>query len=181
MKRIALDMDEVMADIYAKLLQYFERDLGWRPEPAAYAGKKIYDLEGADHLRSYLHAAGFFADVTVMPHSQRVVKALLKHYEIYIVTAAMEFRNSLSDKHDWLSAHFPFIHWKNIVMCGDKSIIDTDYMIDDHARNLKTFKGTKLLYTASHNLNETDYIRVNNWLEIEAFFKAELAKEGKSF
>ena len=176
MKRIALDMDEVLADIYAKLRVYFERDLGWKPKWENYAGKKIYEIEGAEHLRDYLHARSFFSDVTVMPNSQKVVQELQQNYEVFIVTSSMEFRNSLVDKHDWLRAHFPFIHWKNIVMCGDKSIIQADYMIDDHVRNLRTFKGKGLLYTASHNIENQEYTRVNNWLEVQDFFRKELKK-----
>ena len=81
----------------------------------------------------------------------------------------MEFRNSFEDKYDWLQQHFPFIHWKNVIFCGDKSIIDADYMIDDHVFNLKTFKGHGILFTASHNIHESAYTRVNNWLDVEAF------------
>ncbi|NJK84180.1 MAG: 5'(3')-deoxyribonucleotidase [Saprospiraceae bacterium] len=179
MKRIALDMDEVMSDIYAKFLQYFERDLGWRPRKEEYWGRKIYELEGATHLRKYLHAAGFFSDVPPMPNSQKVVQALQQHYDIFVVTSATEFRNSLSDKWDWLQTHFPSIPWKNYVFCGDKSIIQADYMIDDHVSNLQQFKGTGVLYTATHNADCTDYVRVNNWLEVHQFFQQELANTNK--
>jgi 5'(3')-deoxyribonucleotidase len=85
----------------------------------------------------------------------------------------MEFRHSLEDKYDWLLQHFPFIHWKNYVFCGDKSIIGADYMIDDHVFNLQTFRGKGLLFTASHNIHETDFTRVNDWQEVRAFFQAE--------
>ena len=46
-------------------------------------------------------------------------------------------------------------------------------MIDDHVRNLETFGGKGLLYTASHNLAEMRFQRVNNWEEIRAYFKEE--------
>jgi len=179
MKRIALDMDEVIADVYPKFADYFEKEFGRRPDPSEYHGIKIYELDGASHIRDYIHEKGFFRDLPVMPHSQKVVQELLEHYEIFVVTAAMEFRNSFEDKFDWLAEHFPFIHWKNVVFCGDKSIVHADYMIDDHVRNLRTFKGKGLLYTASHNVQDTEYTRVNNWLEIREFFENELAKEGK--
>jgi len=174
MKRIALDMDEVIADIYAKFLFYFERDFGWRPQAKDYRGKKIYEMEGAAYLRNYLYANGFFADVKVMPHSQEVVKALQEHYDIFIVTSTMEFRNSLADKYDWIRTNFPFIPWKNIVMCGDKTIIKADYMIDDKVRNLAAFKGKGLLYTASHNIDNQSFTRVNDWLEIRQFFQEQI-------
>jgi 5'(3')-deoxyribonucleotidase len=36
--------------------------------------------------------------------------------------------------------------------------------------HFKRFKGQGILYTAPHNINETGYVRVNNWLEIQRYF-----------
>ena len=175
-KRIALDMDEVIADVTPKFLDYFAKDTGQRISKEDFWGKKVYEMVGGEHIRNYLHDPGFFADLPVMENSQEVVKWLLEHYEIFIVSAAMEFRNSLPDKYDWMREHFPFIHWKNIVFCGDKSIIQADYMIDDHVNNLLTFNGKGLLYTSAHNIAETRFTRVDNWLEVQAFFEKELGE-----
>ncbi len=176
-KRIALDMDEVIADVTPKFLDHYEKDLGRRITEKEFHGKKIYQLPGAEHIRGYLHDPGFFADLPVMENSQEVVRWLLENYDVFVVSAAMEFRNSLADKRDWMQKHFPFIHWKNIVLCGDKSIIQADYMIDDHVKNLVAFKGKGLLYTASHNIGETRFSRADNWLEVQAFFKKELSAQ----
>lgn len=176
-KVIALDMDEVIADVYPKFLDLYERDFGERPPKSTWWGKKIYELPNAAHIRSYLFEKGFFSDLPVMPQSQEVVQWLSEHYDVYAVTAATEFRNSLEDKFDWLEQHFPFIGWKRLVLCGDKSIIEADYMIDDHVFNLVKFKGKGLLYTASHNLDEARFTRVNDWTEVRAFFERELAGE----
>ncbi|HFA48148.1 MAG TPA: 5'(3')-deoxyribonucleotidase [Bacteroidetes bacterium] len=173
-KRIALDMDEVIADVTPKFLAYYEKDLGAPISKKDFSGKKIYQLPGAAHIRDYLHEPGFFADLPVMENSREVVQWLLGHYDIFVVSAAMEFRNSLADKRDWMQKHFPFIHWKNIVFCGDKSIVQADYMIDDHVKNLEKFNGKGLLYTASHNIAETRFARANNWLEVRAFFEKEM-------
>ncbi|MGF6926883.1 5'(3')-deoxyribonucleotidase [Chitinophaga sp. W2I13] len=88
----------------------------------------------------------------------------------------MEFPLSLAEKHAWLSEHFPFISWKNIVFCGSKTIVEADYMIDDHDKNLSAFKGTPLLFTAPHNLPLTDYKRVNNWEEVAEYFELSAVK-----
>lgn len=175
-KRIALDMDEVIADVSPKFLDLYEQEFGVRLAKEDYWGKKIYQVNGANQIREYLFDKGFFADLPVMPGSQEVVRELMEHFDIFITTAAMEFRASLEDKYDWLHQHFPFIHWKNFVFCGDKSIINADYMIDDHAFNLHTFRGKGILYTAAHNIHETEFTRVNNWAEIRAFFRQELSK-----
>ncbi|MBK6949256.1 MAG: 5'(3')-deoxyribonucleotidase [Haliscomenobacter sp.] len=176
MRRIAIDMDEVIVDILPKYLGLYHQQYGILLGKEDYWGKKIYQVPGAHDLRSHLHTMGFFADLPVMEGSQEVIRELMENFDVFIVTAAQEFRNSLPDKHDWLHRHFPFIPWQNFVFCGDKSIILADYMIDDHAFNLETFQGKGLLYTASHNIDETRYTRVNNWEEIRGFFRGELGK-----
>ncbi|MBK9014285.1 MAG: 5'(3')-deoxyribonucleotidase [Saprospiraceae bacterium] len=173
-KRIALDMDEVMADVVPKFLDFYERDFGVRPPREEWWGKKIYQLPNAAHIRGYLQEEGFFADLPVMEGSQEVVKWLAEHYDVFAVTAATEFRNSLRDKLDWLDQHFPFIGWQRLVLCGDKRIIQADYMIDDHAWNLEHFKGKGLLFTASHNTEEERFTRVDDWTAVRAFFEKEL-------
>lgn len=170
--RIAIDMDEVMANVEPKFLQIYEREFGQKITRENYWGQKIYSLgEEVRYIRNFLFDKGFFRDLEVMPDSQEVIRELQEDYEIFITTAAMEFRSSLEDKYDWLQEHFPFLHWKNFVFCGDKSIIRADYMIDDHVNNLEGFVGTGLLYTASHNIHEERFVRVNNWQEVRSYFR----------
>jgi 5'-nucleotidase len=82
---------------------------------------------------------------------------------------ATEFPKSLTDKQLWLTEHFPFISWKQIVFCGSKDIIQADIMIDDHLKNLDNFNGETLMFTQPHNMKITDHRhqRVNSWAEIE--------------
>jgi len=173
-KRIALDMDEVIADVIPKFLDFYERDFGIRPDRSLWWGKKIYQLPNAAHIRSYLDEKGFFADLPVMEGSQEVVKWLTGYFDVFAVTAATEFRNSLEDKFDWIEKHFPFIGWQRLVLCGDKTIVSADYMIDDHVFNLEKFAGKSLLYTASHNIAENRFTRVNDWAGVRAYFEKEL-------
>lgn len=174
MKRIAVDMDEVVADVLPKFLTLFEQINGRRLSEEEYTGRKIYTIPGGENLREMLFEKGFFADLPLISGAQEGIQSLLNDgYEIFFVTAAQEFRNSLEDKYDWLLQYFPNISWRNFVFCGDKSIIGTDYLIDDHAFNLRTFKGKGLLFTAPHNVDETEFTRVNNWAEVLTFFEHE--------
>jgi 5'-nucleotidase len=169
-KRIAIDMDEVIADVVPKFIDIFEDHYGWRPKKEDYYGKKLYHMPEALALRNVLFEKGFFRDLPVMPGAQETLRELMDSYEIYIVTAAMEFRNSFEDKYDWLLEHFPFLDWKKFVFCGYKHIIRADYLIDDHPHNLETFEGKPLIFTASHNINEDRFERLNNWEEARQFF-----------
>ena len=179
MKQIAIDMDEVIAHPNQRFIEWYERDTGVRVEEAELfrTGKKFYQYLGeeyAGNIRGYLFEKGFFKDLPIMTDSVEVVKWLDQYYEIFFVTSAMEFKNSMEDKYDWLQKHFPFISWKQYVFCGRKDMINTDYLIDDHVSNLKTFKGRGILYHAPHNLDNTEYTRVKNWKEVKTFFEGEL-------
>ena len=169
-KSIAVDMDEVIAELMTKFLIIYEKEYGEALNREDYWGQKLQDLPKVKELYHVMSEKGFFRDLRVMKDSQEVLLELNERFDIYIVTAAMNIRNSFEDKYDWLMEHFPFISKRNIVFCGDKHIIKTDWLIDDTPYNLKNFTGTPLLYTASHNTNEDRYHRVNNWQEIREYF-----------
>ncbi|OFY61737.1 MAG: 5'(3')-deoxyribonucleotidase, partial [Bacteroidetes bacterium RBG_13_43_22] len=119
--------------------------------------------------RKWVSEPGFFRTLPVMEGSQKVLKKLNGKYDIIVVSLATEFPNSLTDKLMWLHEHFSFISWKQIVFCGDKSLIKADIMIDDHPKNLDNFKGKTYIFTQPLNLliNNSRHTRVNSWAEIE--------------
>ncbi len=173
--RIIIDMDEVLADNFPSFYREAKERFGVDVGPDDHPGRKVYDLPGLSELREVLHEKGHFRNLPVIENAVEVVQELYQHYEVYIVTTATEFRYSFLDKYEWLEEHFPFIHHRRIVFCGDKSIVHGDFMIDDKAKNLDTFSGTGLLFTSSPNLNEQRYHRVNNWLEVRDYFRKERA------
>ncbi|MFC3561377.1 5' nucleotidase, NT5C type [Pedobacter jamesrossensis] len=168
MKRIAIDMDEVIADVIPKFINLYNRDFGIPLDLVIEPGNEVFKQVPQDVNQKwleYINEKGFFRDLAVIPDSQRVIKALQEKYDVYIVSAAMEFRNSLEDKYDWLADHFPFIDWQHIMFCGNK-IVEVDILIDDRIKNFVNFNGRPLLYTSPHNLLITEYERVNSWEEI---------------
>jgi len=171
-KRIAIDMDEVISHFSAKCLELFNKEFNESYTDQHLHGKKLIELDArfekkVDH---YLANELFFLELEVIKDSQEVIKELSTYYEIYIVTAAMEFPASLAPKYRWLKKHFSFLNEKNFVFCGDKSIILADYLIDDTPSNLETFQGMGLLFTAPHNVHTTGYTRLNNWKDIADYF-----------
>lgn len=172
MKRIAIDMDEVIADAIEKHLKLYNRDFNDTMTIADIQGKTLWELR--PHLENdfmnYFTDPTFFRDLKVIDDSQEVIRELSDNYEIYITTAAMEVPASFTAKYEWLREHFPFLSDMNFVFCGDKSIIHADYLIDDNARHFKHFCGQGILFTAPHNIRETGYVRVNNWKEVRDYF-----------
>ncbi|OAV45541.1 5'(3')-deoxyribonucleotidase [Lewinella sp. 4G2] len=177
MARICVDMDGVMADTYAKFVTAYEKEFNRVLTQKDLLGKKVYDLDGANHLRDLMYEKGFFRDLQVMDNAPEVLEELYAQHEIFIVTTATEFRHSMRDKWDWMAEHFPFIHHSRMVFCGTKDIVYGDYLLDDKVSNLKVFKGEGLLFSALDNHYDTGFHRLNNWLEVREFFRAERQSE----
>lgn len=172
MKRIAIDMDEVIADFNSKQLRLFNRDYKENITVEDLRGTRLRELRPhlKDEIMNYLRDSAFFRDLDVIKDSQEVIKELSRHYEIFITTAAMEFPTSFTAKYEWLKEHFDFLSDMNFVFCGDKSIIHADYLIDDNVRHFERFSGQGILFTSPHNCNERGYVRVNNWQEVKNYF-----------
>lgn len=171
-KRIAIDMDEVIADFIPKQLRLFNEEFNESLTVEDLHGKKLWELKPhlAESVRDYLRDPSFFRDLEVMENSQEVIKELNDNFEVFITTAAMEFPSSFTAKYEWLKEHFSFLNDLNFVFCGDKSIVLADYLIDDNVRHFKKFTGKGILFTSPHNVNITGYDRVNNWLEVKDYF-----------
>ena len=174
MKRIAIDMDEVIADTLEKFLSVCNTKVGLSLSKSDLTGKNLWDVIGKEHfptLKGFVSEQDFFADLEVMPDSQEVIQKLMEGYEVFISSAAMEVPTSFAAKFDWLKLHFGFIPATNFVFCGDKSILNADYLIDDNARHFERFRGKGILYSAPHNLLVEGYQRVKNWKEVEEVFR----------
>jgi len=172
MKRIAIDMDEVLSHFSLKCLSLFNEEFNLAYTIDDLQGRKLATMDARfmHKVDEYLTHESFFLELDVIKDSQDVIRKLSERYEIFIVTAAMEFPASLAPKYQWLKTHFGFLNEQNFVFCGDKSIIYADYLIDDTPRHLDTFSGEGLLFTAPHNALITGYTRLNNWQEVGEYF-----------
>lgn len=175
MQRICVDMDEVMADTLAEHLRRYNEAFDEAITAKDLTGKSIWEMAPADRqqrLRAFLDAEDFFEDLPLIPGAQEALNDLSARFEIFVASQAMVVPNSLGPKYRWLRRHFPFIPPTHYVFCGNKSILSADYLIDDLPRNLLSFEGTGLLFTAPHNLGATGFLRVDNWNQIADYFAA---------
>jgi 5'(3')-deoxyribonucleotidase len=176
LKRIAIDMDEVMADAVSEHLSRYNQDHGEALTKDDLKGKWLWDVVSVDRhaaLESYLRSDDFFDVLHVMADAQRVIQELQERYEVFIATAAMEVPSSFTSKYRWLQKNFPFVPASHIVFCGDKSIIRADFLIDDNPRQLKRFEGEGIIYTSPHNVHVKGFRRVDNWQDVEKMFLSE--------
>ena len=168
-KRIAIDMDEVLADTLSHHLAIYNAEHEDNLTKADMQGRKIYEavLEvRRERVRSYPRALDFFRHIPVMPGAQQAVATLAERYEIFVTTAAMEYPTSFTAKYEWLREHFPSVGDSHIVFCGDKSIIAADFLIDDSPHHFSRFGGQGVLFSAPHNQHEQRYPRMQDWPDV---------------
>lgn len=168
MKRIVVDMDGVLADVYSRFFDLHEKETGKRLSLSDVSGK--LEAEAFPGQIRWVTTPGFFRSVPVMPGSIEGLKKLNSRFDVVVASMATEFPESLTDKQLWIQDNFPFITWKQLVLCGNKSLIRADIMIDDHPKNLDNFEGETIIFTQPHNIffKDTKHFRVSSWKEIES-------------
>ncbi len=171
--RIAVDMDEVIADAFGKMLRAYNQRTGSNITAEDIAKRGIdgtFTTALTPELKAELdrmcHQDDFFADLELVAGSQAALRELSEYYEIFIASAAMDVPSSFDAKFKWLQQHFSFIPPSHYVFCGDKSILLADFLIDDRPRHFDHFVGTGILFTAPHNARREAPLRANNWQDV---------------
>ncbi|SEQ22425.1 5'(3')-deoxyribonucleotidase [Loktanella sp. DSM 29012] len=166
--RIAVDMDEVIADTHAAQRAAYAQ-AGFTASDADLHGKHLRDLAPPDTVRQVqlqMSEGTFFANLDVIAGAVDAMADLYATHEVFIATAAMDYPASCAHKIAWLARHFPFIAKDRIVLCGDKSIIKADVLIDDHSRHFTHFAGQGVLFDALHNKTTDWPHRLTDWADV---------------
>jgi len=166
MKRVLVDMDGVLADVYAQMFKLEFEETGIRPTEQEINGRLEGDAFPSFH--KIVRSKGFFRNAPVMEGSVEGLRYLNEKYNVVIVSSATEFPDSMGEKYYWLTEHFPFISWRQMIFCGSKEGICGDIMIDDHIKNLSHFEGRRILFTQPQNVfvEDESMERVGSWKEI---------------
>lgn len=174
--RIAVDMDEVIADSFSKHLSLYNQQVGANLTREVVSKKglgAVIPHDRRDQFAAIPHGEGFFNDLDVIEGSQEALLELSRHHDIFIASAAMDVPTSFDAKYKWLQKHFAFIPATRIVFCGDKNIVDADILVDDRSRHFADFRGTGILFTAPHNAGESAELRANNWNDVLRILQGE--------
>jgi 5'(3')-deoxyribonucleotidase len=165
-------MDETIADALGKHILLYNEAFGAEVARDDLDGalERFVPVEHRSATSAMVYSGAFFADLDVMPGSQEVIQALQREYEVFITSSAMEVPESFTAKFGWLERHFPFVRPSHIVFCGDKSVLATDFLIDDTPRHFKRFRGEGILFSAPHNRGVTGYRRAESWEDVRGMF-----------
>jgi 5'(3')-deoxyribonucleotidase/uncharacterized protein with PQ loop repeat len=172
--RVAVDMDEVIADAFGKTLRAYNDRTGRAVTKEQIAREGIEVMSAPEFMTPELktalddmfHDRTFFADLELVEGSQQALRDLSKDFEIFIASAAMDVPSSFDAKYQWLQQYFPFIPSSHYIFCGDKSILNADFLVDDRPRHFDHFRGQGILFTAPHNAKRAAKIRADSWPDV---------------
>ena len=117
MKRVFIDMDNVLVDFQSGLDQVSEE------VKAEYAGR-------LDEI------PGLFAKMKPMEGAIEAVHELQKHYDLFILsTAPWKNPSAWSDKVEWVTKYLDDVFHKRMVITHRKDLCQGDYLIDDRGKN----------------------------------------------
>src|SRR6202049_3969057 len=85
--RIAVDMDEVIADAFGKHLRHYNRSAGTNLTPELVGEKglgALIPVEQREKFSAIPHTDGFFADIELIPGSREALLELSRTHDIFI-------------------------------------------------------------------------------------------------
>ena len=109
--RIAVDMDEVIADSFGKQLHIYNQRTGANLTSEMVARKGLASLIPHDRWEDYsgiCHEDGFFADLDLIEGSREALLELSRNHDVYIASAAMEVPSSFDGKYAVAAEEFSF-------------------------------------------------------------------------
>lgn len=108
------------------------------------------------------------------PYCVPIINHLIECHKVSFLTAGHPY--TMGKRHDWLKNLFPLYSTKQLIMCQDKSKVNTDILIDDCVNNITAKTNDKrisLLLTQPWNKNFTvdgiTQFRCNNWLDVLSY------------
>jgi 5'(3')-deoxyribonucleotidase len=169
---ISIDVDEVCAELVDVWIEKYNKDYSdnltkfnlshWgihniiKPE----CGNKIYD---------YIEDGSIYDEVKPVEGSLWGIESL-KSMGYRIIYATTSPLLSAGKKFTWLKDNGFIKKEEDYIELKDKSLLRSDYLIDDNEQNIRSFLGIGYIFTRPWNINYKGLHRVNNWAEIVDMF-----------
>ncbi len=169
-KIIAVDVDDVVADLVNEWLRKYNEDhhdslkeddiLTWDIASYTKIGSKIYE---------YLKRRDLYDNVVpILGASWGIEKLREFGFRVIFVTNSTPEHSGV--KYEWLKKYKMISSRDDYVEAADKSLILSNYLIDDNPKNIINFKGQGTVFTKSWNKSLRGYLRFPDWCGVINYF-----------
>lgn len=156
---VAMDVDEVCADLLGTWLRWYNREWGDNLTPDRIRGWALAPQvkpECGDRIYDILKNPALYSDVDPLPGALSAV-CYLRSLGIRVVFVSSCVAGSVDAKVAWLQ-HNGFLpkgsSIRDFIACTDKALIGADVLLDDHILNVESFPGHAILLNVPHNSEE---------------------------
>jgi 5'(3')-deoxyribonucleotidase len=174
-KIIGMDVDGVCADLLSVWLYRYNKDYSDGLKLSNILDWNLHQFvkpECGTRMYNYIEDPTIYDGVLPIEGAMRGVKFLRElGYRVVFVTSSTV--GCSGRKYKWLK-DFGFIeegNLKDYVEMVDKSLINSDYLVDDYTVNIESFKGIGVLFSQPYNKMSQIMPRVNNWRELTRYFE----------
>lgn len=136
--RIAFDIDDVLWDLNKCWLNEYNLynthgDNFSKEQVKSWNIEKCLNPQNPNLFWAILSNKGTWSSIDkyIYTNTKEVLQALQAdpHIDLYIVTAT--HTDNLANELPAFFRNFPFINWKQLIICQDKSMLDMDLWVDD--------------------------------------------------
>jgi 5'-nucleotidase len=141
MKTILCDMDGILVDLSRYWLKEIEKEHGVSVTQAQidrWDMHKCGDLQklGAGIVYSYLQRPGFFLNAPALPGALESLKVIKDMGHDVVIVSTPSGPISAKEKLEWLATHVPWLKPQDIMLASRKTLVNGDFLIDDHPTTL---------------------------------------------
>lgn len=178
-KRILIDMDNTVCDLYAAWLGAYNREFGQNITKADVTTWDIHNhIPHGGLIYKYLETPHFYRTFNPIPGAVEAVEKLQRVVDIRICSAHHADDGVASDKMWWLRNHMPFIPRKDVMLAYHKHEILADGLVDDGPHNIVKYAATHpnakvwaLRWPYNKHLESTATMFTADYLSAERFWQ----------
>lgn len=166
---IAVDVDDVVFDLVPRWVSLYNEVSGDNLDYTKIDGWKISEMvspENVSVLFDVLKRDDLYNDMPIIKNSFEVLRDLkeIGGHRIIFATAGNHPKKEMALKEQgFLTDECDYVFMK------DKGLLRADVLIDDGVHNIKSFKGTGVIFTQPWNKYFKARYRVDNWKQAGVF------------
>ena len=178
---VAVDVDEVIANLLEEWLKRYNRDFSDNltiEKITKWDITKFVKKECGDQIFKYLYEDDIYDFVQPIPGAIAGIK-YLRNEGLRVIFATSCVKGMSDKKVEWLVRH-ELLDKNNrtqldFIAATDKSLVNADILVDDRCKNIMMFNARNkytnkgILFDAPYNKNCSKALRANDWNEVVRF------------
>ena len=169
---ILVDVDNVLENLNEAWVAAVNEKYGTTVSPediASWDIERYFEGLSRTQVFSPLHDKDFWGKLKPIDNAPTYLKQLIDDsHQVILVTSSHP--DTIGYKYRFITKHFPYISFKDIIFTSKKQMVFGDVMIDDAPHNLEGGKYIGVLMNSPHNrrydADSNGFIRVDNWEQI---------------